>query len=188
MPASSRTRESRFRQVLTSTAATYAGTGRVLVAGVGYRNLRDLSAGPLIIERLGAASLGERVDLEDLSYGPIDVLFLLQRREPYAAAIFVAAEKRGRRPGSVHRAAWGFPAITTEALQERIAEAVTGVISLENLLHICGHFSALPSKVTVIEVEPVDDGWGESVSEAGAAAVDAAVALVASEVSRALEA
>jgi len=159
---------------------------RVLVAGVGYRNLRDLSLGPLVIERFGPSS--DAVDVEDLSYGPIDVLFMLQRREPYAAAIFVTAVHRGRTPGTVTRSRWTAPEIAPAALQERVAEAVTGVISLDNLLHICAHFGALPADVILIEVEPTDDTWGEQLSSEGRSALESAVALARLEVARVLEA
>ena len=165
----------------TSLEAVPAATRRVLVGGVGYRNLRDLSAGPLVIESLGE-SLGERVDVEDMSYGPVDVLFALQRRDPYLAAIFVTAVERGRVPGSVSRMVWESPAITPDELQERVAEAVTGVISLDNLLYICGHFKALPQRVVIIETEPLDLDWGETLSVPGRAAVSAASALVRDEI------
>ena len=49
-------------------------------------------------------------------------------------------------------------------IQERVAEAVTGVISLDNLLIVCGAFGGLPDDVRVVEVEPVDEGWGEGFS------------------------
>ena len=180
---------SRSKPVPTSPTTTPVGAGRVLVAGVGYQNLRDLSAGLLVLERLAQGDhLGDRVDVEDLSYGPIDVLFLLQRREPYAAAVFVTGSKRDRVPGTVELRRWDFPAIAPDALQERIVEGVTGVISLDNLLHICGHFGALPAEVTVVEVEPADDGWGEGTSEAGGRAVDEATAAVRAEVMRLLSA
>ena len=191
-----------------ATAPTAVGAGRVLVAGVGYQNLRDLSAGLAVLERLQTPEgprrperpeapdrggrgrpggrLDERVDVEDLSYGPIDVLFLLQRRAPYAAAVFVTGAARGRPPGSVHRARWDAAPLPTDALQERVAEAVTGVISLDNLLYICGHFGALPADCTVIEIEPADEGWGEGLSPAGARGVEEAAALVRSEVMRVL--
>ena len=168
----------------TSAATTPVGAGRVLVAGVGYQNLRDLSAGLLVLERVGP--LGDRVDIEDLSYGPIDVLFLLQRRAAYAAAVFVTGAKRDRSPGTVERRAWEFPPIAPDELQERIVEGVTGVISLDNLLHICGHFGALPADVTIVEVEPADEGWGEGTSDAGGRGVDEAAALVRAEVMRLL--
>ena len=185
----------------TSEATAPVSAGRVLVAGVGYQNLRDLSAGLHVLERLEQLEqlgqlgqlgqqdgLGERVDLEDLSYGPIDVLFLLQRRARYAAAVFVTGSKRGRAPGSVDCRRGDPPPITPDALQDRVVEGVTGVISLDNLLYICGHFGALPPEVIVVEVEPADEGWGEGVSEAGGRAVDQATALVRAEVVRLLSA
>ena len=169
----------------TSAPTPEVATRRVLVAGVGYRNLRDLSAGPLAVERFGPST--DAVDVEDLSYGPIDVLFLLQRREPYAAAIFIAAVHRSRTPGTVTRSRWNAPATTTGALQERVAEAVTGVISIDNLLEICAHFGALPAEVVLIEIEPIDDGWGDELSLDGQIALESAVALARLEVRRVLE-
>ena len=175
--------------MLTSGTTTPVGTGRVLVAGVGYQNLRDLSAGLLVLEQLERLGpMGDRVDIEDLSYGPVDVLFLLQRRAPYAAAVFVTGTKRDRPPGTVERRTWEFPAIAAEALQDRVVEGVTGVISLDNLLHICGHFGALPPVVTIVEVEPADEGWGEGTSDLGSRAIDEAATLVRSEVVRLLSA
>lgn len=158
------------------------GGSRVLVGGVGYRNLRDLSAGPLLVDRLGA--LGDAVDVEDLSYSPIDVLFVMQRREPYAAAVLVGGVGRGDPPGTVRRYRWSAPAIATEDLQSRIAEAVTGVISLDNLLYVLSHFEALPKDVTVVEIEPADSGWGEGTTPLVAAALERAAALVRDEVAR----
>lgn len=174
-------RASQSSPVTTSREAAPPATGRVLIGGVGYRNLRDLSAGPLVVERLGA-SLGDRVDVEDLSYGPVDVLFALQRREPYLATIFVTAVQHGRAPGSVTRRVWDFPELSPDDLQERVAEAVTGVISLDNLLYICGYFKALPARVVLIEIEPRDLEWGEAVSSEGRMAIDAAVALIHDEI------
>lgn len=168
-----------------SSVTPAVSTRRVLVAGVGYRNLRDLSVGPLAIERLGPST--DVVDIEDLSYGPVDVLFLLQRRDPYAAAIFVVGVHRGRPPGMVTRSRWIPPATTTDALQERGAEAVTGVISIDNLLAICAYFKALPAEVVLIEVEPAEDTWGEELSQPGRRALDSAVALARLEVARVLE-
>ena len=49
-------------------------------------------------------------------------------------------------------------------IQARVAEAVTGVISLDNLLVVVGFLNALPRDVSVLEVEPEDEGWGEGLS------------------------
>ncbi len=66
-------------------------------------------------------------------------------------------------------------------IQERVAEAVTGVISLENLLVICAHFAALPPEVTVIEIAPGDDGWGDEFSPPVAGAIAQVVARLRDE-------
>ena len=156
---------------------------RVLVGGVGYTNLRDRSFGPLLIERLQTRSWPDDVVIEDVSYGPIDVLFRLQA-EPggYRQCVFVGAIARGRTPGTVTKYRWQATASSVDDLQGRIAEAVTGVVSLENLLHILAHFGALPEKSTVIEVEPeAEEGWGPELSEAANAALDRVEALILDE-------
>ena len=45
-------------------------------------------------------------------------------------------------------------------VQECVAESVTGIISLDNLLMILQQFNALPPDVEVIEIEPVDSEIG----------------------------
>lgn len=150
---------------------------RTLVGGVGYTNLRDGSAGPILAERL-AGALGAHVDVEDLSYSPIDVMFLLQRRTPYARAVFIGAVTRGDLPGTIRVSRWDPEPETPEAVQERIAEAVSGVISLDNLLRINQHFQALPSQVTVVEIEPEDERWGEGMTPTMERALREVVALL----------
>ncbi len=158
---------------------------RVLLAAVGYRNLRDLSAGPLLLDQLRTMEWPPSVDVEDLSFGAVHVLHWLQERaHPFVAAVFVAGVKRGRPPGSVTRIEWRAPMIAAEAVQERIAEAVTGVISLDTLLIVLGYFEALPPQVTLIEIEPRDDAWGPELSEPVAAALGHASQLIQQEVQR----
>lgn len=141
-----------------------ADRGRTLVGGVGYTSLRDGSAGPLLVERI-SGTLGPDVDVEDLSYSPIDVMFLLQRRQPsYARAIFVGAVSRGAPSGTIRVSRWDPEPEPPEVVQGRVAEAVAGVISLENLLHINAYFKALPPEVTLIEIEPEDESWGEGLT------------------------
>ena len=160
-----------------------AGVGRVLVGGVGYTNLRDRSIGPLLIERLQSRRWTADVVVEDVSYGPIDVLFKLQA-EPsgFRLGVFVSAVARGRPEGTVERYVWQEPTPSVDELQERVAEAVTGVVSLENLLLILRHFGALPTRTVVIEVEPeAEERWGPELSDAGRAALDRVEALVLDE-------
>lgn len=156
-----------------------AERGRALVGGVGYTNLRDGSAGPVLVERI-AGTLGPDVDVEDLSYSPIDVMFLLQRRS-YTRAVFVGAVSRGETPGTLRVRRWDPEPEPAEAVQARVAEAVSGVISLDNLLQINAHFGALPAEVTLIEIEPEDESWGEGLTATMERALGEVAALLRGE-------
>ena len=161
-----------------------SGVGRVLIGGVGYTNLRDRSIGPLLIERLQRRNWPVDVVVEDVSYGPIDVLFKLQA-EPsgFRLGVFVGAVARGRPEGAVERYVWQAPTLSVDELQERVSEAITGVVSLENLLHILCHFGALPTRTVVIEVEPeAEERWGPDLSAPALAALDRVEELVLHEV------
>ncbi len=149
---------------------------RTLIAGVGYRNLRDLSAGNGVIDALLGMEWPPEVEVEDLSYGPMDAIFRL--REARFERLFVvgAVARPWRLPGQVYRRRWRYEPEPPETVQGRVAEAVTGVISLDNLLVICAHFEALPPEVVVIEIEPEDDGWGEGFSPHVERAIERVVA------------
>jgi Ni,Fe-hydrogenase maturation factor len=45
-------------------------TARILIAGLGYRNLRDMSFGPVLMDRLAQDGWPHGVEVEDLIYGP----------------------------------------------------------------------------------------------------------------------
>ncbi len=78
--------------------------------------------------------------------------------------MLVAAVKRGREPGTVKAYRWDHALPPVKEIQERVSEAVTGVISLDNLLIVTEAFGAFPDDVRVVEVEPADEGWGEGFS------------------------
>jgi hydrogenase maturation protease len=142
---------------------------RVLVGGVGYRNLRDGSLGPWVADRLAErARAGEmaaiEVEVEDISYHPVGLSQNLEERPAYDRLVLVGAVRRGRRPGTIHAYRWDGELPDAEEVQARVSEAVTGVISLENTLVVCGALGGLADDVRVVEVEPADDGWGEGFS------------------------
>ncbi len=156
----------------------------VLIGSVGYKNLRDLSFGPLLLERLEQMDWPAHVELRDVSYGPIAVMQWLQDSPgKYCRAIFLSAVERGRQAGTLEVYEWKPPALTTDLVQERVSEGVTGVISLDNLLIICQHFGVLPPEVICIEVEPVNSEFGSECSAAIAARLAAATDLVRHEAS-----
>ena len=133
---------------------------RVLVGGVGYRFLRDQSLGIHIAERL-AERARNGIEVEDLGYHPIGFAQNLEERPDYDRLVLVAGIKRGRPPATVAVYRWDGRLPSREEIQERVAEAVTGVVSLDNLLIVCGALGALPDDVRVVEVEPLDEGWGD---------------------------
>jgi hydrogenase maturation protease len=136
---------------------------RVLVGGVGYRNLRDGSLGPHVTDLL-AGRARDGIEVEDLSYGPVALSHNLRARPPYDRLVLVTAVRRGRVPGTIERYHWDGALPPPDEIQARVGEALTGVISLDNLLVVCGAFGGFPDDVCVIEVEPADEGWGEGFS------------------------
>jgi hydrogenase maturation protease len=136
---------------------------RVLVGGIGYRNLRDGSVGIHVIERL-ADRASDGVEVEDVSYHPVGLSQNLQDRPPYDRVVLVAAVARGRNPGTVSVYRWDGNLPDTDQIQARVSEAVTGVISLDNTLIVCGALGGLPDDVRVVEVEPASEQWGEELS------------------------
>ncbi len=156
----------------------------ILVAGVGYQHLSDLSFGSVLAERMKAMEWPEDVWVEDFGWGPISILHWFEESpgKKFERAIFAGAIERGREPGNLYTYAWLADKPDPEVVQERISEALTGVISLENLLIIAHHFEALPADTTVIELEPVEQEWGSEMSEVGQQRLTEAIAWIRSEV------
>jgi hypothetical protein len=103
--------------------------------------------------------------VEDLSYGPVAVMQRLEdMKPPFDRLVLVGAVRRGRAPGAISAYRWTGPLPDETEIQARVGEAVTGVISLDNLLVVAGFFDTLPREVHVVEVEPQDEGWGEGFS------------------------
>lgn len=151
---------------------------RVMVGGVGYPLLSDMSAGLAVLAALRRLSWPEWVELEDLSYSPIGVRHrLCEASPPFGRLVVVTAARRGDPPGSVRLRWWDGRLPPVDEIQARVAEAVTGVISADNLLVVLGAFGALPREVATVEVEPLLETWGEILSRPVLAALPRAAAL-----------
>ncbi len=135
---------------------------KVLIAGVGHPNLRDLSFGQILLAHLQREEWPEWVDLENLSYGAIAVLQWFQDSPgKYAKVLFVSAvEREGRAPGTIDVYRYDFPTLDEDVVQGCVAESVTGIIGLDNLLAILHYFKALPPDVEIFEIEPVETDIG----------------------------
>ena len=141
--------------------------GRVLIAGLGYLFLRDHSVGPAVVGALREQTWPPDVEIEDLSFGPIAVVQRFQDRPAhYSRVVLVAAAVRHREPGGIYCYRWDGRLPGPEEIQGRVGEAIMGVIDLDNLLIVGGHFGIWPGEVVVVEIEPCDVEWGAGFSPA----------------------
>lgn len=155
----------------------------MIVGGIGYRNLRDHSVGGAVVDRLARRAWPDGVVVEDLSYNPVAVVQRLHDEPPgrrFQRAVLIGAVARGGRPpGSVTAYRWDGALPDAGRVQDAVAEAITGVIALDNTLIVGRQFGALPDKVVVVEVEPGVEAFGDEFSPPVAEAIDAVCTLVA---------
>lgn len=156
---------------------------RVVIGGVGYRNLRDHSLGIVMSDELEPLARPPRLLVEDLSYNPVAIAQWFAeeaRAAPIARAVFVTAVARddGRPPGTVSAYRWDHALPGEEEIQRAVSDAVTGVILLDNTLIVAEWMRALPPEVLVVEVEPMEHAFGDEMSEPVAAAYEVAKQLV----------
>lgn len=164
---------------MNETASVRPDVGRTLIGGVGYANLRDFSVGPLLAERFREEDWPADTCVEDLSYNPVAVLQRLETAQPpFSRLVTVAAVRRGRPPGSVTAYRWNGVLPEAEEVQARVAEAVTGVISLDNLLIVAAALGDVPPEVLVVEVEPEVEAMGDELTPAVRRAATRAAELV----------
>ncbi len=154
-------------------------TKRIFIGGVGYTNLRDLSVGPAVVPELQRLEWPAGVEIDDLSLGgPIAAVHRFREAAPYDRIVLFGAVGRGRQPGQIYRYRWDGSLPGREEIQIRVTEAVTGVISLDNLLIIGGYFGIWPPDMVVVEVEPRDEDWGPEFSEPVRAALTSLIKAV----------
>lgn len=156
---------------------------RVLVGTIGYHNLRDYSIGPKLLPQLRAINWPPGVDVDELNWGPIAIVQHFESLpEPYDRVVILTAKPYGQPAGTITLCRWQGGLPSAEEIQERISEAVTGVISLDNLLVIGEHFDIWPDEVIVVNVEPGPEEAGDTFTRA----VEAVVPTVLSTVRRAV--
>lgn len=150
---------------------------RVFIAGVGYTYLRDFSVGPVLVPELQRLSWPPGVEIDDLGPGgPIAAVHRFREAPPYERMIFFGTVSRGRTPGGVYCYRWDGRLPAAEEIQRCVTEAVTGIISLDNMLIIGGYFAVWPPIVIVVEVEPVEEEWGAEFSPPVGAAIPTLIA------------
>lgn len=138
---------------------------RVVIGTVGYYPfLRGYPLGPELMERLRAVPWPSDVTICEMNWGPIAIVQDFQaRRQAYDRAVLVASVDRKEPPGTVTCRRWLGGSTDPLALQTRMHEAVTGTISLDNLLIIGEHFKIWPEEVITVELQLGDNSFGEFV-------------------------
>lgn len=170
---------SRARSIRAPVVSMSSETKRVFIGALGYTNLRDLSVGLKVLEELRRLEWPAGVEIDDLGPGgPIAAVHRFRDVPLYDRVILVGAVGRKRQPGQVYCYRWDGRLPDREEIQMRVAEGVTGVISLDNLLIVGGYFGIWPPDLVVVEVEPRDEDWGADFSEPVQAAIATAVRTV----------
>lgn len=144
-----------------------------LIGGVGHPELQDISVGPVLSLKFSAEAWPAGVLAEDLSYGPVAVMHRFNDFDPpLQRVILFSAVRRGRPPGTLAAYRWDRTLPGAEEIQDRVSEAVTGVIGLDNLLIVTTALGAMPPETLVVEVEPAIEAMGTGFSPRVAPAVD----------------
>ncbi len=139
----------------------------VLIGTIGYFNLRDYSIGPHLLPKLKAMPWPQGVEVDELNWGPIAIVQKFEAMpRPYDRVVLLTARNAGRLPGTITLRRWGGGLPEGNNIQARIAEAVTGVISVDNLLIIGEYFRIWPPEVFVVDVEPGAEEMGETFTPA----------------------
>jgi hypothetical protein len=153
----------------------------VVVGIVGYYGfVRGYPLGPELLERLHAMELPGDVDIREMNWGPVAIVqdFQVQARLP-DRVVLVGALDRGLAHGSVTARHWVAGPLDVDHVQRRMFEAVTGIVSLDNLLVIGSHFGIWPDETYTVELQWPDSGLGDLVLDE--AAIDRAEGQVVGE-------
>jgi len=146
---------------------------RVLIGAIGYFNLRDYSIGPKLLTQLKKIQWPSGIEVDEMNWGPIAIVQQFQSLpDPYDRVIFLTARSCGRLVGTITLRHWNGGLPDEENIQARISEAVTGVISADNLLIIGEHFKIWPEEVFVVDVEPGKEEMGETFTPEVEAVID----------------
>ena len=157
---------------------------RIVVGGIGLPWLRDLDSGTQFIRRIEGEPWPKGVYVEDMSYAGHRVLDRLKEIRPHKV-ILVGAMPRDVAPaGTIRRYKLDIEPIEEPDadLQERLAEAASGIIDLDHTLAIVRWGKGFPADTVVIEVEPGDRSFGLGFSDEVEATVDEVLTLVREEV------
>jgi hypothetical protein len=137
----------------------------VVVGIVGYYGfVRGYPLGPELLARLHALELPQGVEIREMNWGPVAIVqdFQAQASRP-DRVVLVGPRDGGLLQGTVSVRRWVGGALDLDAVQRRMFEAVTGIVSLDNLLVIGSHFGIWPDETYTVELQWPESGLGDLV-------------------------
>jgi hypothetical protein len=140
---------------------------RVIVGIVGYSAVVDsYPLGPKLMEELEVAFAEyPEVVVENFTWSPVHIVQRFQdgglERPDRIILVGLAAETRS--PGTIATHRWLGGHQDEAKVQERVYEAVTGIVDLENTLMIGSYFSVWPDECMTVEADVAPDTFGRLV-------------------------
>lgn len=140
---------------------------KVFIGTVGYHNLCNHSIGPALLPQLQRTAWAPGVEVDELNWGPIAIVQKFQAlATTYDCVILLSAiERPGRNIGEITVFKWQGKLPDEELIQRCVGDAVTGVISVENLLVIGEYFKIWTGETFLVDVEPGAEQAGEGFTE-----------------------
>lgn len=140
---------------------------KVFIGTVGYHNLCNHSVGPILLPQLQKTNWGPGVEVDELNWGPIAIVQKFQSLSFFYDQVILlsAIERAGRKTGEISIFKWLGKLPDEDLIQRCIGDAVTGVISVENLLIIGEYFKIWPPQTFFVDMEPGPERAGENLTE-----------------------
>lgn len=138
-----------------------------LIGIVGYSPVLDAyPLGPRLMKglerRLGVDGA---IAIENMTWGPIHIVqhFQDETGPRPRRLVLVGSAPYSTRPGEVTTYRWAGGRLDENKLQERVYEAVTGIVDIDNTLMIGEHFGIWPAQVFAVEVDLPMNCFGDMV-------------------------
>ncbi len=141
--------------------------GKTLIGIVGYTPVVELF--PLGTQLMSALSEHFHDDasvvVENMTWGPMHIVQRFQEEGTVRPdrLVLVGAASICRRPGQVRITRWRGGHLPDAEVQDRIYEAVTGIVDLENTLIIGDYFQVWPDECFTVEADLQPDTFGRMV-------------------------
>ena len=142
-------------------------TPTVMVGIVGYSAVvESYPLGPKLLEELeNIFGDNPNVILENFTWSPVHIVQRLQGGEMTRPdrIVLVGLAAGSSKPGTVAVHRWVGGTQPEAKVQERIYEAVTGIVDLENTLMIGSYFNVWPDECLTVEADLAPDTFGRLV-------------------------